>query len=233
VLFPPSAESIDAAELQRHLSRDGLSVAAIGTGAGRQLRNLALTAEVQAIRVEAKTFVRSIIDLGGSLGAPAIIGSMQGRIEPRQGREQALNWLRDALDELGQHAATHGVPLLLEPLNRYETNVFNTLGQTVAFVQTLGTSSIRVMADLFHMNIEEADMAAALREAGPLLGHVDFADSNRRAIGFGHTDIGPVITALREIGYTGFLAAEIFPLPTADAAAEQTMIAFRRAIGRH
>jgi sugar phosphate isomerase/epimerase len=231
VLFPQSAESIDVAELQRHLSRHRLSVAAIGTGAGRLLRNLTLTAEDQPVRADATTFIRSIIDLGGRLGAPAIIGWMQGRIEPHQDREQALDWLHDALNDLGQHAATHGVPLLLEPLNRYESNVLNTLGQTVAFVRSLSASNIRVLADLFHMNIEEVDLAAAIREAGPLLGHVDFADSNRRAVGLGHTDIGPVITALGEIGYTGYLAAEVFPLPTADAAAEQAMIAFRRAIG--
>jgi sugar phosphate isomerase/epimerase len=233
VLFPPSAESIDAAALRQHLSRHRLSVAAIGTGAGRQLRNLTLTASDQAVRIEAASFVRSIIDLGGSLSAPAIIGSIQGLIEPPEYREQSLDWLRAALNELGRHAETYGVPLLLEPLNRYETNVFNTLAQTVAFVQTLGTSNIRVLADLFHMNIEEADLPAAIREVGPLLGHVDFADSNRRAMGFGHTDISPVITALGEIGYTGYLAAEVFPLPTAGAAAEQAMAAFRQALSRN
>jgi sugar phosphate isomerase/epimerase len=73
-------------------------------------------------------------------------------------------------------------------------------------------------------------MASALRTAGRLIGHVHFADSNRQAIGFGHTDAGPVIGALREIGYTGYLSAEVFPLPTADEAARQTIAAFRRFI---
>jgi sugar phosphate isomerase/epimerase len=78
------------------------------------------------------------------------------------------------------------------------------------------------------MNIEEADIAAALRDAGALVGHVHFADSNRLAIGFGHTDAGPAIGALREIGYAGYLSAEIYPQPTADEAARQTIAAFRR-----
>jgi sugar phosphate isomerase/epimerase len=78
------------------------------------------------------------------------------------------------------------------------------------------------------MNIEEADMAAAIRAAGPLVGHVHFADSNRRAIGFGHTDVRPVLSALQKIRYTGYLSAEVFPLPTADAAAKQTIAAIRK-----
>jgi sugar phosphate isomerase/epimerase len=86
------------------------------------------------------------------------------------------------------------------------------------------------LADLFHMNIEESDLPAALREVGPLLGHVHFADSNRRAIGFGHTAIAPVIAALREIGYTGALSAEILPLPDAATAARQTLHSFQRAL---
>jgi sugar phosphate isomerase/epimerase len=76
------------------------------------------------------------------------------------------------------------------------------------------------------MNIEETDIAAALREAGPLLGHVHFADSNRHAIGLGHTAMPPIIAALREIGYTGYLSAEILPHPDPGTAARQTIESF-------
>ena len=91
---------------------------------------------------------------------------------------------------------------------------------------------MKLLCDLFHMNIEEADLAAALRRAGPLVGHVHFADSNRRAIGFGHTDLAPIIAALRDIGYAGYLSAEILPLPDSDAAAAQTIASFRALTGR-
>jgi sugar phosphate isomerase/epimerase len=73
------------------------------------------------------------------------------------------------------------------------------------------------------MNIEEPDLAAAIREAGKHVGHVHFADSNRQAMGFGHTDPAPVISALRDIGYQGYLSAEILPLPDPEAAARQTI----------
>jgi sugar phosphate isomerase/epimerase len=77
------------------------------------------------------------------------------------------------------------------------------------------------------MNIEETDLAAALRKAGRHVGHVHFADSNRQAMGFGHTSVAPIITALREIGYTGYLSAEILPLPDPETAARQTISAIR------
>jgi sugar phosphate isomerase/epimerase len=81
------------------------------------------------------------------------------------------------------------------------------------------------------MNIEEADPASALREAGPRVGHVHFADSNRRAIGLGHTVVPPIIGALRAIGYAGWLSAEILPLPDSTTAASRTVTAFRSATG--
>ena len=77
------------------------------------------------------------------------------------------------------------------------------------------------------MAIEEADLAATLEVCGPLVGHVHFADSNRRAIGMGHTQVAPIIESLRAIGYTGYLSAEILPLPDADTAAIQTMESVR------
>ena len=90
---------------------------------------------------------------------------------------------------------------------------------------------MKVLADLYHMNIEEANLADALRGAGRWVGHVHFADSNRRAAGFGHTDFLPVVAALVETGYAGYLSAEILPLPDSDAAARQTVAMFRRVVG--
>jgi sugar phosphate isomerase/epimerase len=227
-IFPPSADAVRRASLRELLAQHKLSVAAIGTGAGWVVQKLTLTHPDEGIRRKAREFICEIIDVAADFGAPAIIGSMQGRWEGAVSREQALVWLAEGLEELGEHAALRGVPLLYEPLNRYETNLFNRLGDTAAWLLTLRTSNVRILADLFHMNIEESDPAAALREAGALVGHVHFADSNRRAIGLGHTSVAPIIVALRDIGYAGYLSAEILPLPDAQTAARQTILAFRQ-----
>jgi sugar phosphate isomerase/epimerase len=231
-IFPPAATAIDRAELRALLARHNLKLAAMGTGAGWVCHKWTLAHADAAIRRQAREFIRAIIDVAGEFGAPAIIGSMQGRWEGDVTREQAMAWFGEALDDLGEHARRYGVPLLCEPLNRYETNLCNRVGETAAWFRTLRTTNVRVLADLFHMNIEDADLAVALREAGPLLGHVHFADSNRRAIGFGHTAVAPVVAALREMNYSGYLSAEIFPLPDPLAAATQTIAAFREHLGR-
>jgi len=229
-IFAPAASAIERKALQRLLGQHRLKVAAVGTGAGWLIHKWQLCHAEREIRQHAREFIRQLIELGGEFNAPAIIGSMQGRIEGAVSRAQAIEWLREALEDLGEHAAQRQQPLLFEPLNRYETNVCNSVGDTAVLLKTLGTQNIKILADLFHMNIEEASIAAALRAAGPFIGHVHFADSNRRAIGFGHTEMASVMKALRDIGYAGYLSAEILPLPDSEAAAHQTIEAFRQLV---
>lgn len=229
-IFPSSAAETDGREVAGLCARHGLRLAAMGTGAGWVKHQLRLTDPDAAVRRRARTFVAEIIELAGGLGAPAIIGSMQGRAEGVVTREQALGWLTEALEELAPRAETHGVPLLLEPLNRYETNLCTQFAETLRLIEGLRTGGVRLLGDLFHMNIEEADLAAALRRAGPRLGHVHFADSNRCAAGLGHTDFPPVIAALREIRFAGYLSAEVLARPDPMAAAAQTIASFRRLV---
>lgn len=226
-VFPPGPEAIDPKALRKLLDEHGLALAAMGTGAGWVRHQLHLTLPDAAARQKARDFIRAIIDVAGPFGAPAIIGSMQGRWGAGVSRESALGHLADALQELSAHAAGHGVPLLFEPLNRYETNLINTVAAGVELTRRVASGNVRLLCDLFHMNIEEVDLGEALRQGGAAVGHVHFVDSTRRAAGFGHLDFHPVFAALKQIGYAGYLSAEAFPHPDAEAAARQTMAAFR------
>jgi sugar phosphate isomerase/epimerase len=116
-------------------------------------------------------------------------------------------------------------------LNRYETNLFNRQADAAAFLTERGLSGVRILADLFHMGIEEADLPGALRALGSSLGHVHFADSNRQAIGLGHTDAAAVVEGLKKMGYSGYLSAEVFALPDSRAAAQKTIASFRALCG--
>jgi len=227
-IFPPAAGTVDVAQLTELLARHKLRVAAIGTGGGWVVHKWSLTHADSAIRAQALAFIREIIDLSSGFGAPAIIGSMQGRWEGGVSHKQALAWLAKALEDLAAHAAARGQVLLYEPLNRYETNLFNRAADAAKFLETILARNVKVLADLFHMNIEESSIPDALRAAASYIGHVHFADSNRRAIGFGHTVMPPIIEALRQIGYQGYLSAEILPWPDSDAAARQTIESFHR-----
>ncbi len=231
-LFLPAADAISPAALRQRLADHGLGLAALGTGAGWVKHKLRLTEPDPTIRRRAREFVCGLIDLAGELGAPAIIGSMQGRFgEAGSSREAALAWLAEELAALGSRAARHGQVLLYEPLNRYETNLFSRAADAAVFLDQHGLASVRLLCDLFHMNIEEADIAGALRAVAARLGHVHFADTNRHAVGFGHLDVAPVAAALLAIGYRGFLSAEVLPLPDSDRAAAQTIASYRRWFG--
>ena len=205
-----------------------MTVAAVGTGAGWVKHRLQLADEDPIIRQRAIEFIRSIIDCAAEFGAPAIIGSMQGRSNHAVDKTTAKSLLRDGLAVLSEHAKKCGTALLYEPLNRYETDQANTMEQGLDIIK--GFDNLKLLADWFHMNIEEADIAAAIRLAGNAIGHIHFADSNRMAVGNGHLNVPPIMSALREIGYTGYLSAEVFSKPDAMSAAEQSISAYQAAI---
>ncbi len=227
-VFPSSADAVEPARLRMLLNDHGLALAAVGTGAGWLRRKLTLTLPDAAVRVKARDFIREIIDFAGQFHAPAIIGSMQGRSGEGVEHPTARGYLADALEHLGEHAKQYDVPLIYEPLNRYETNLSNTLESGSKLLRSLSTTNVVLLADLFHMNIEELNPADSLRAAGRQVGHLHFVDSNRRAAGFGHLDFAPIAQALHEIQYAGYASAEALPLPDPDSAAEQTIHAFRR-----
>ncbi len=230
-IFPPGPEAIDVPALRDLLDANHLKVAAFGTGAGWVKHKLHLVLPDASQREKAREFIRSIIDLAGPFQAPAIIGSMQGRWGDLP-RNDAMGYFADALNDLGEHAKQYGVPLIYEPLNRYETNMANTVEAGIALLDTLSTKNVTLLADLFHMNIEEADIAAALKAGGKHIGHVHFVDSNRRPAGCGHLNFIPIAAALQEIGYKGYASAEAFPYPDSDQAAKSTIEAYRKYFGQ-
>jgi sugar phosphate isomerase/epimerase len=230
-LFTASANALNTDHLAFLLEKYKLQLAAVGTGAGKVIHGLTLTDPDPDIRKKAISFISDMISFGAKFGAPAIIGSMQGNVLPNGNREETLSWLAEELEKLGQQAESEGVFLIYEPLNRYESNLLNTAEAGSSFLKKNSITTVKLLADLFHMNIEEENLAQAILDYGKYIGHVHFADSNRRPMGLGHTNMGPIAEALKEIGYEGYVSAEAFPLPTPDAAAEQTIREFRRHFG--
>lgn len=229
-IFPPSADALKIRDLRALLKRHRLQLAAMGTGAGWLKHRWSLTSPDSAIRAQARDFIADIVDLAAACAAPTIIGSMQGRVEGAVTRRQALQWLAEGLAALGKRAGALGVSLLYEPLNRYETNLFNRAEDAAAFLTRRKIHHVKLLCDLFHMNIEETSIPATLRAVARQVGHVHFADTNRHAMGFGHLDAAAIVKALRDIGYEGYLSAEVLPLPDPETAARQTMRAFRQLV---
>ena len=159
-----------------------------------------------------KDLLSGIAELGG-VGAvtPAAYGLASKRLPPftvPRTEEEDRRVLLDALEELGEHAEREGTLLLLEPLNRYEDHMLNRVEQAVELCEAVGRDSVKVMGDLFHMNIEEDDPTESIRTAGGYLAHVHLADSNRAHPGTGHTDFAAAFGALCDIGFDGYMAME-------------------------
>ncbi|MFI6284367.1 sugar phosphate isomerase/epimerase family protein [Streptomyces sp. NPDC051018] len=159
-----------------------------------------------------KSQLSVIAEIGGS-GAqtPASYGMFSRRLPPFEvprGEEEERTVLLEGLTELGEYARAEGVTLYLEPLNRYEDHMVNRLDQAVDLIRAVGLDSVRIGIDSYHMNIEEADPAAAILAAAPYIGHAQVSDSNRFQPGAGHLDWPAWLSALHAIGYDGYLAAE-------------------------
>jgi sugar phosphate isomerase/epimerase len=230
-LFTASADAVNSDALFRLLDQEGIRLAAVATGAGKVLHGLHLVSSDKSKRHKACDFIAEMIDFGARFGAPVIIGSMQGRLGAGVRRQQGLEWLTEGLNRVAEKAADYGVPVILEPLNRYETDVINNLSDGAELVGSLDCKNVLLLADLFHMNIEEASMADSIRAAGGHIGYVHFVDSNRRPAGMGHIDLLEVAAALKEIGFSGYASAEALPYPDSDSAAAGTLAAFGKFLG--
>ena len=184
---------------------------------------------------ERRTAVQSINDAltlcaeVGGVGVvfPPLIGIKMGggeRIPDLSPLHSASDLEKDLLIEILKrdiipHAEACGSRLVIEPLNRYEQWWPCTVAQGVEICEAVGSPSIATMADLFHMNIEEANLAEAIRAGGKHIANVHLADSNRILPGYGHTDFGPALNALSDIGYEHYCGFEC-RIPPGDAKAE-------------
>jgi sugar phosphate isomerase/epimerase len=227
-LFFAGPDEVPVESIRELCEKHALGVAAIGSGAGMVKHGLSLTDRSVEKRTRALDFILGMVKFGGQLGAPVILGSMQGRWSGDVSREQALAYLAVALEIIDKAAGDAGVPFIYEPLNRYETNLFNRLVPAAEFLDQHKLPNVVLLADLFHMNIEETDLAASLVQAGKRVGHVHWADSNRHAMGGGHTDPAPVMAALLEISYQGYISAEVFTQGDPETAAKQTRESLRK-----
>ena len=145
--------------------------------------------------------------LGGILYSywPALDYTNAGA-EPARTREYSLESMAVIADE----AASRSIQLNLEVVNRYENFVFNDVDGALAYITELGRGNVKLLLDVFHMNIEEDDIGAAIRRAGAAVGHFHIGECNRRVPGKGHMPWADIGAALRDIGYDGPVVMEPF-----------------------
>jgi sugar phosphate isomerase/epimerase len=210
------------------LRRRGLQLSAIATGQSFYSDGWSPTSDDPEVRRLLDERMLRIIELASPWEAMVVIGGVRGTLTGSD-LDQEEQYER-AVHAVGQYAAyglSRDVSIVIEPINRYETNYINTIEEALRFIRDVGRDNLGVLADTFHMNIEEADLAKSLRSAGDRIRHVQFTDSNRLAAGRGHVNFPELAAVLREFGYRGYLSTETLPLPDSRTAAQQAIEYFR------
>jgi sugar phosphate isomerase/epimerase len=223
---------LDVVALERALEPTRLPVSALATGTSFVVDGLSYMHPDDGVRRAAVQRIAEYCALARRIGGYVILGLIRGRLGPGVSRGQGAAWMREGVLAACEAGQRLGVNLLFEPINRYEADLVLTVDEGVALVDELAAPNLGLLLDTFHMNIEDADICASFRHAGPRVHHVHTADSNRCYPGAGHVDFPAVVATLREMGYRGYLSAEILPRPDLTTSLERAAESLRRLLGR-
>lgn len=220
-------EAVETEQIFEVLSDFELEVPAIGTGQAYGEEGLSFTHPDREIRARAVERIKDQMDFAEELeGAQIIIGLLRGKLSEDQSHEEAEGYFLECLQECADY--NEEIILTLEPINRYETDLYNTISEMIEIIEKADRKNIGLLADTFHMNIEEPVIAGGFRKSAKHLSHVHFADSNRHAPGSGHLNFNRIISVLNEIEYNGAVSAEILPEPTPDESARLTVEHYKK-----
>ena len=166
-------------------------------------------------RKSAMSKIKMILEVAGNIGAVGfIVVPVFGlaRLPDLSPYKSAVDLEKELLnvllEELAPVAEQAGSCVLIEPLNRYETHFLKTLDDAVDTCRRINSPNVKILADFFHMSIEEGNIAESIENAGSFIGHVHLADSTRLLPGYGHTDFESGFDALRAVGFKQYMALE-------------------------
>jgi D-psicose/D-tagatose/L-ribulose 3-epimerase len=203
----------DPATLDRQATRRAIAETGLGLRLGMAL---GLEADISSNDTETarrgEETVALALEIASELGAPAVscitYAAFNTYVAPQT--DSQVERVASALSRLDDRAGELGVRLGVEPVNRYESYMVNTLDQAAALIERASGRNMFVHMDTFHMNIEEPDIAAAIERNAGLLGYAHVADSHRGVLGTGNFDLGAYFRALAAAGYEGDLTFEGF-----------------------
>ena len=215
--------SIDHKVLRRELDARGLSLSLVGSGLAFGQEGLYWTHPDPEIRRKAIQRIKDHVDFCAEYGAVLAIGVIRGQLQGADPAEtKRLNqMILDATVECARYAEGTGAILGIEPINRYEITYLMSMPETIEFARQVNSPAVGILADTFHMNIEDVSIVESLKMAGKMLVHVHLSDSNRLAPGWGHLDIPSVVRTLEEIGFDRYISFEVLPKPSPKEAATQ------------
>jgi sugar phosphate isomerase/epimerase len=223
-------DQVSVERVERLIREYGLAIPVVSTGQVFAGHGLWFTDPDGARRRRAVEIFKGLVEVAAEFGAMVNMGRVRGFIPEGETAEVAERRFGDVVREIAAYARPKSVELLLEPVNRYEINFINSVDEGAALLERLAIPGLKLMPDVFHMNIEDVSIEGSLQKHIGHIAYVHFADSNRLAPGWGHLDFGSIVGALDTIGYTGWTAVEILPQPDPDSAARQAIQHLRKYI---
>ncbi|NHW47869.1 sugar phosphate isomerase/epimerase [Paenarthrobacter sp. MSM-2-10-13] len=211
---------VSAEVLKKASERTGLPVSICGAfGPDRDVSH-----EDPQKRRQGIDYLKLCVDIAQAVGSPHVAGPMysatgKARLLPPEERRQQRQWAADSLREVADYASERGVTLAIEPLNRFETDLVNTVEQGLELCELIGRDNVGLMLDTFHMNIEEKNIGAAITSAGDKVFHFQVSENDRGTPGSGHVPWSETFDALKTIDYQGSIVVESF-LPTVEEIAK-------------
>jgi sugar phosphate isomerase/epimerase len=162
-----------------------------------------------AVRREAVDYYLRLLDFAAAVGSPIVsCHGAVGRVRALGSYEEEYGHFLAGVKRIADQASARDLCLAMEILNRYESHLLNTASRALEFVTEVGAPNVGILLDAYHMNIEEADPSGAILEVGDRLFLFHAADSNRQAVGRGHSDFVALTRALQRVGYEGDLILE-------------------------
>lgn len=222
-LFVKRPEEVNVKLLRQWLNSNKIRISAIAAVAAFVEEGLSLSDPDKNIRKKHIEIIKRQIELASYFNAVVPIGLVRGRIKESFSYTETEEWFAESLIECEKVAKNFDVIIALEPLNRYETNFINTLDEGIRFIKKAGLQNVKILADIFHMNIEEVSISKAIIKAKNYISHVHFADSNRCAPGDGHLNFREIVSSLIGINYNGFVVMEMLPKPDSLTAANRAI----------
>ncbi|QDU77771.1 D-tagatose 3-epimerase [Bremerella volcania] len=175
-----------------------------------------------SVRAKGVELNKKTLDCCAALGAETLVGPYHSAIGIFSGAgptEDEWKWGVDSMRQVAEHAGDVNVMLGVEALNRFETYLLNIHRDSARFVREVDHPNCKMMYDTFHANIEEADIAQAIRDCSDVLHHVHISENNRATPGSGHIDFNTNFDTLKEVGYDGWMVVEAFGLALPEIAA--------------
>ena len=215
---------LDINKISELIQKNKLEVSAIGTGLTFTIDGLSFSHSNKNVRSEAVERIKNHIDFAYFFQSKILIGYVKGPLSHEiADRKVQKEWIKSCLKECAQFALKKKVTLLLEMINKFESGFLNTIAEGAKFIENLGEDNVKLLIDTFHMNIEESSNYGAIVEGNQLIDYVHLADNNRMYPGAGQIDFSKVISALRKIGYEGYLTTEVVPKPSDEVAAQMSI----------